>query len=94
MPIRTIATHMLASLLLGLSLFTTTMAMAQDATSFDVAEFNKILDAINQANIPDNVKDRLFRDLRTSMIENVRLADIPENVKRTLIKDLQTTSRE
>jgi len=84
---------MLASLLFGLSQFTPTITMAQDAASFNIAEFHQILDAINQANIPDNVKDRLFLDLKTSMIENVRLAKIPEDVKHTLIKDLQSTSR-
>jgi len=84
---------MLASLLLVLSLFTTNIALAQEAAEFDIVEFHKILDAINQSSIPDNLKDQLFRDLKTSMIENVRLADIPEKYKRTLIKDLESASR-
>jgi hypothetical protein len=92
MPIRTNKSPTLAGLLLGLSLFTT-MAMAQDASSFNIAEFNQILDSINQAHIPENVKDQLFRDMKTSMLENVRTAKIPEDVKRVLIKDLESTTR-
>ena len=93
MPIRTIKSPPLASLLLGLSLLTTSMAMAETATTFNIAEFNKILASINQANIPETIKDQLYRDMKTSMIENVRQAKMPEDVKRVLIKDLESTTR-
>ena len=93
MLIRTTKSHLLASLLFSLSLFTNTMAMAQDANSLDIAEFHQILDSINQSKIPDNLKDQLFRDMKTTMIENVREAKIPEDVKRTLINDLESTTR-
>ena len=93
MPIRIITSHMIASLLLSLSLFTSTITVAEEKSTFNVAEFHQILESINQANIPDNVKEQLFQDLKISMIENVRMAKIPEEVKRTLIKDLESTSR-
>ncbi len=83
----------LISLLFYGSLFASTPVMADETASFDIAEFHQILESITKADIPDNVKDRLFEDLKTSMIENVRLADIPEKNKRTLIKDLKSTSR-
>ena len=94
MFIRTLKSTILASLLLALGLFATNLAMAEDAPSIDIAEFHHILDAINQAKVPDNVKDQLFRDMKTSMIENVRHANIPDEVKSVLIKDLESTSRE
>ncbi len=93
MSIRMKSSNMLASLLFALSLFTAPLTMAQDVAAIDIAEFHQILDSINKANIPENVKDQLFNDLRNSMIENVRLAELPEDVKRTLIKDLQSASR-
>ena len=74
-------------------LFAAPMTLAEEMVSFDIAEFHQILDAINKADIPDNIKDQLFKDLKNSMIENVRLATIPEENKRTLIKDLQSASR-
>ncbi len=93
MPNRYFKSYILSSLLLGLSLLTPAVTMAQDTDSFNIAEFHQILESINKADIPDNVKDRLFQDLKNSMIENVRMANIPEDVKRTLIKDLQSASR-
>lgn len=94
MSIHAFKIHLLASLLLGFILFTTTMVIAEDAKPLDIAEFHQILSSINQANIPDNVKEQLFRDMKTSMIENVRNATIPEDIKRVLIKDLESTTRE
>ena len=93
MPIRTTKSNLLASLLLGSSLFITTIAMAQDADQLNIAEFHQILASINQANIPESVKDQLFRDMKTSMIENVRQANIPDDIKSVLIKDLESTLR-
>ena len=94
MLIRPIKSHMLVSLLLGLSLFSNTMAMAQeqDASSFNMAEFQHILDSINQSKLPDKFKHQLFRDMKTSLIANVRQAEIPDDVKRTLIKDLESAT--
>ena len=96
MPIHPIKSHMLASLLFGVSLFTSTMAVAQnqDANALNVTELQRILDAINASNLPDNIKDQLFRDMRTSFIENVHQAEIPDDVKRALIRDLESTSRQ
>jgi hypothetical protein len=95
MPIRPNKSHLLVSLLLGLSLFCNTMVIAQDqaASTFNMAEFQQILDSIDQSNLPDSFKDQLFRDMKASLIENVRQAEIPEGVKRTLIKDLENTTR-
>jgi len=90
MLIRTVT---LISLLFCGSLFISPTILADEVIPFDIAEFNKILDSINQANIPDNVKDRLYEDLKNSIIENVRMAKIPEEIKQTLIKDLKSTSR-
>ncbi|VAW93662.1 hypothetical protein MNBD_GAMMA21-3041 [hydrothermal vent metagenome] len=83
----------LISLLFYGSLIASSTIMADETASFDIAEFHQILESINKANIPDNVKDRLFQDLKTSMIENVRISNIPEENKRTLIKDLKSSSR-
>ncbi len=83
----------LAGLLFCGALFAMPITMAADEASFNIAEFNQILESINKANIPDNVKDQLFKDLKVSMIENVRMADITDEVKRTLIKDLESASR-
>ena len=96
MLINPIKTHMLVKLLLGFSLLSGTVAMAQnqDANSLNIAEFQHILDSIEQSKLPDKFKDQLFRDMKTSLIENVRQADIPEDVKRTLIKDLKSAQRE
>ncbi len=93
MPIRTVVKSTLISLLFVYSLAGTTEVMAKDAASFNIVEFNHILEAINQAKIPENVKDQLYRDMKTSMIENVREAKIPENVKRQLIQDLESAAR-
>jgi len=94
MLIRNMKSHLLTSLLLGLSLFTTTIVMAEDATSFDIAEFHRILDAVNQSNIPDRVKKQLLRDMRNTLIENVQQANIPEDKKRRFIQDLESTTQE
>ena len=94
MPTHTLKFTILTSLLLALSLFATDLAIADDTTSIDIAEFHHILDAIDQANVPDNVKDQLFRDMKTSMIENVSHANIPDEVKKVLIQDLESTTRE
>ena len=95
MPIRPIKSHLLVGLLLGLSLFCNAVVMAQDQDTgtFNIAEFQRILDSIDQSNLPDNFKDQLFRDMKASLIENVRQAEIPEDAKRTLIKDLESTTR-
>ena len=94
MLIRTLKPTILSSLLLCLGLFATNLAIAEDTAPIDIAEFHHILDAINEAKVPDNVKDQLFRDMKTSMIENVRHAKMPEEVKKVLIQDLESTSRE
>lgn len=93
MPIRTVVNRTLISLLFGLSLAGATVAIAKDTASYNIVEFNHILDAINQARIPENVKDQLYRDMKTSMIENVREANIPDNIKRQLIQDLESATR-
>jgi len=94
MSIHATNSYLFPGLLLSLCMFTSTVVMAEEPAPIDIAEFHHILDAINQANVPDNVKDQLFRDMKTSMIENVSHANIPEEVKRVLIKDLESTARE
>ena len=94
MPNRTFKSSVMTSLFLAASLVAANPAMAEQADTFDIAEFHHILDSINKAKVPDNVKDQLFRDMKTSMIENVRHANIPEEVKAVLIKDLESTTRE
>ena len=78
--------------LLALNFSTANISIAQDATSFDIAEFNQIVDSINQSNISDDRKKQLIRDMQTTMIENVQLADIPADTKRALIKDLESVT--
>ena len=95
MPIRSDKSHLLASLLLVVGLFTNTTVMAQEqaADTLNMAEFQHILDSINESNLPDNIKDQLYRDMKTSLIETVRQAEVSEEVKRKLIRDLQSTTR-
>ena len=78
--------------LLALSFSTVNISIAQDGSSFDIAEFNQIVDSINQSNISDDRKNQLIRDMQTTMIENVQLADIPADTKRALIKDLESVT--
>ena len=94
MPIRTTYSPVFASLVLAIGLFASNLSLAEDVASIDIAEFHHILDAINQSKVPDSVKDQLFRDMKTSMIENVRHSKIPDEVKAVLIKDLESTTRE
>lgn len=68
--------------------------MAEEPNSINISEFNQIIDTINQSNIPEEVKNQLFRDMRTTLIENVRKANIPESTKHTIIRDLENTSRD
>ncbi len=81
------------SLVMLLSLFIHSNAIADKSDSIDISEFHKVLDAINQSNIPEDVKNQLFRDMRTTLIENVRRANIPESTKNTIIKELESSSR-
>jgi len=80
--------------LLALNFSAANISIAQDASSFDIAEFNQIVDSINQSNISDDRKIQLIRDMQTTMIENVQLADIPVDTKRALIKDLESVTVE
>ena len=48
---------------------------------------------LRAAEAASEAKEQLFRDMKTSMIENVRQAKIPEDLKLTLIKDLQSATR-
>ena len=68
-------------------------ARSESNSSINIEQYHQLLDAINKSNAPDNVKDQLFQDMRTTLIESVRQADIPDDVKRTLIKDLESTTR-
>ena len=81
-----------ALLLFALNFSAVNVSMAQNDSSFNVAEFNQIIDSINQANIPENKKHQLLRDMQTTMIENVRLANLPEDTKRVLIRDLESVT--
>ena len=79
-------------LLLALNFSTANISTAQEDSSFDIAEFNQIIDSINQSNISENRKNQLIRDMQTTMIENVRLANIPDNTKRALIQELESVT--
>ncbi len=93
MFIRNIKPIFFISLVITLSSFVNSNVMADKHSSVDISEFHKILDAINQSNIPEDVKNQLFRDMRTTLIENVRQANIPESTKQTIIRELESSSR-
>ncbi len=93
MLLRNSKSYLLAGLLFGLSQFSMTSIMAQDVKSFDISEFHRILDAVRQSNIPDNIKARLFQDVRSSLMQNVKSANIPDDVKRILIQDLESATQ-
>ncbi len=93
MFIRNIKPIFFISLVITLSSFVNSNVMADKHSLIDISEFHKILDAINQSNIPEDVKNQLFRDMRTTLIENVRQANIPESTKQTIIRELESSSR-
>ncbi len=94
MFIHNIKSIVLVSLMVGSSFFINSNVMAEEPNSINISEFNQIIDTINQSNIPEEVKNQLFRDMRTTLIENVRKANIPESTKHTIIRDLENTSRD
>ncbi len=93
MFIRNINPVFFASLVILLSFSVNSNVMADKSSSIDISEFHKVLDAINQSDIPEDVKNQLFRDMRTTLIENVRQANIPESTKQTIIRELGNSSR-
>ena len=93
MFIRNIPPVFFASLVIILSFSVNSNVMADKSSPIDISEFHKVLDAINQSDIPEDVKNQLFRDMRTTLIENVRQANIPESTKQTIIRELVNSSR-
>ncbi|VAW93865.1 hypothetical protein MNBD_GAMMA23-765 [hydrothermal vent metagenome] len=92
MLIRNIKLVFFVSLMMvGLSSFVTTNAIADKHESMDISEFHQIIDVINSSDIPDKVKNQLLRDLKVTLIENVRRANIPESTKRTIIMDIESS---
>ena len=69
------------------------IAQAENARSQDIKQYHQILDAIKNSEVPEDVKNQLFRDMKTNLIENIRQSNAPEEVKQNLIKDLENTSR-
>lgn len=68
-------------------------AISSELTPFNVAEFNRQLAAINTANIPASVKDKLTQDMTNTLIEQVRQSHINDATKQRLISDLENATR-
>lgn len=93
MLIRSIKAIALISSLLMVNLGIASVAVAENADAINIQEYHQILDAINKSDVPDDVKNQLFRDMKTTLIENIRQAKIPDDIKHRLIQDLETTTR-
>ncbi len=69
------------------------LSLQAEKISKDITEYHQIIDKINESEIPEHLKNQLFNDLKTNMIETVRNSDVPEKIKKRLIQDLQQVSR-
>ncbi len=78
-------------MMVGLSFFVNTNVIADKHELMDISEFHQIINVINSSDIPDNVKNQLLRDMKVTLIENVRRANIPESTKRTIIMDIESS---
>lgn len=88
MHIRTVVLNSILMVAINLG-FGVTPAMSSELASFNVAEFNRTLGAINTANIPDSAKDKLHQDMTVMLIEQVRQSHVNEATKQRLIRDLE-----
>ena len=82
-----------ANLMLISMLGASPMVKAENANSVDIQQYHQILDAINNSEVPEEVKNQLFRDMKTNLIEKIRQSNAPEEVKKNLVKDLENTTR-
>ena len=84
----------LIALLITCGLIVVTPALyASDDPARDVSKYHKIIDEINQADIPEETKDKLFTDVKATMIETIRKSNASEETKKQLIQDIGQVKR-
>ena len=76
-----------------LMLFGISPVNAED-NRLDIEEIHTMLEKIQSSEVPDEVKQQMIRDIRTTLIEKVRQSDLPEETRNQLIKDLEATAQQ